>query len=106
MTRSLLALLVLFPFTGHADSTFGDPQLGKIKSPSCMFCHGTDGIATNPAYPNLKGQNALYLYQSMKAYQAGEREGPLAEMMAAQLSRLDDQDLKDVAAYFAQHSLQ
>ncbi|UPQ90073.1 c-type cytochrome [Vibrio sinaloensis] len=102
MTRSLTILLLCLPMLSQANSNFGDPQLGKIKAPSCVFCHGADGVATNPTYPNLNGQDVQYLYQSMKAYQNGERVGPLAEMMTAQLSRLDDQDLKDVAAYFAQ----
>ncbi|XHY22715.1 hypothetical protein ViNHUV68_35120 [Vibrio sp. NH-UV-68] len=100
MIRSLV-LLFFIPFATLANTSFGDPELGKIKAPSCVFCHGTNGIATNPSYPNLNNQNAQYLYQSMQAYQQGDRQGPLAEMMAAQLSRLNDQDLKDVAAYFA-----
>jgi cytochrome c553 len=37
----------------------------------------------------------------MKDYQNGNRQGALAEMMKAQLSRLNDQDLKDIAAYFS-----
>ncbi|MGF1806922.1 cytochrome c, partial [Aliivibrio sifiae] len=45
-----------------------------------------------------------YLYSSMKAYQNGERTGPLALMMKAQLQRLNDQDLKDIAAFYANAS--
>jgi len=102
MTRSLIILMLHLPMASQASSNFGDPQAGKIRAPRCVFVHGTNGVATNPTYPNLNDQDAQYLYQSMKAYQNGERVGPLAEMMTAQLSRLDDQDLKDVAAYFAQ----
>ncbi|RJX71371.1 cytochrome c [Vibrio sinensis] len=83
-------------------SSFGDAKLGKIKSPSCVFCHGQTGIAANSSYPNLNGQNAPYLYQAMKDYQQGTRTTPLAQMMAAQLRQLDDQDLKDVAAFYAE----
>lgn len=99
MARILLLLLILSPFTQA--EPFGDPQLGKIKAPSCVFCHGQTGIAVNPSYPNINGQNASYLFQSMKDYQNGNRKGPLAEMMKAQLSRLNDEDLKDIAAYFS-----
>ncbi|HDV5564351.1 TPA: cytochrome c, partial [Vibrio cholerae] len=49
----------------------------------------------------LDGQNPEYLYSAMKAYQLGERTGPMAEMMRAQLQRLNDQDLRDIAAFYA-----
>ncbi|MGY5539458.1 cytochrome c [Vibrio sp. Hep-1b-8] len=99
MARVFLLLLLLSPFSQA--ELFGDPELGKIKAPSCVFCHGQTGQAVKPSYPNINGQNAQYLYQSMKDYQQGNRTGPLAEMMKGQLSRLNDQDLKDIAAYFS-----
>jgi len=37
----------------------------------------------------------------MKAYQDDERKGSLAEMMKQQLSKLNNQDLADIAAYYA-----
>jgi len=100
MIRVLL-LLSIIPSVTLADTSFGDAELGKVKAPSCIFCHGVDGTASNLSYPNIKGQNPQYLYQSMKDYQNGNRQGPLAEMMKAQLSRLNDDDLKDIAAYFS-----
>ncbi|MEZ8100761.1 c-type cytochrome [Vibrio bivalvicida] len=96
-----LPLLLFIPSLALASNQFGDPESGKIKSPSCVFCHGQDGTASNPAYPHLKGQNAQYLFKSMKDYQDGNRTGALAEMMKVQLSRLNDQDLKDISAYFS-----
>lgn len=99
--KRLLALVFLIPSLSFANDNFGDPQLGKIKAPSCIFCHGVDGTASNPTYPHIKGQNAQYLFQSMKDYQDGKRKGPLAQMMKAQLSRLSDQDLRDISAYFS-----
>ncbi|MCK6263448.1 cytochrome c [Vibrio sp. ZSDE26] len=106
MKTTTVTLLILFGWSANiADSNatpFGDPELGKLKAPSCVFCHGKTGISTNPSYPNIQGQNELYLYNAMKAYQNGERTGPLSEMMGQQLQRLNDQDLKDVASYFSQ----
>lgn len=99
MARVFLFILFLSSFTQA--KPLGDPELGKIKAPSCVFCHGTTGQAVNPSYPHLAGQDATYLYQSMKDYQDGHRQGPLADMMKAQLSRLNDNDLRDIAAYFA-----
>lgn len=79
----------------------GNASLGPLKTPSCRFCHGVDGIASIPSYPNLRGQNAPYLLNAMKAYQNGDRKGDLAEMMRTQLSALNDQDLADIAAFYA-----
>ncbi|MCR9387222.1 c-type cytochrome [Vibrio metoecus] len=95
LTFILLSLLSSYAFAA------GDPILGQQKAPSCVFCHGSDGIATQSSYPNLRGQTADYLFQSMKSYQQGERSGPMADMMKAQLQRLNDQDLRDVAAFYA-----
>ncbi len=88
----------------NAQALNGDPKLGKIKAPSCVFCHGKNGVATNSAYPNLAGQSPQYLYSAMKDYQQGLRQGPNAKMMQVQLSKLTDQDLRDVATFFASPS--
>ncbi|WP_159653161.1 c-type cytochrome [Vibrio atypicus] len=96
---SLLALFLFLPLSSA--NANGNPELGKIKSPSCVFCHGSNGQAVNDTYPNLNGQNAEYLVQSMLSYQNGLRKGDLAAMMQAQLSRLNEQDLRDIAAFYA-----
>jgi len=96
-----IAITMGFIATTTYANEFGDAELGKIKSPSCVFCHGPTGEAVSPNYPNLSGQNAQYLYQSMKAYQQGNRSGALADMMKTQLSKLNDQDLKDIATYYS-----
>ncbi|MDF2153458.1 cytochrome c [Vibrio sp. CAU 1672] len=103
MLRPSILLLALISGSSLA-AAFGDAQQGKIKSPSCGFCHGTNGIASNSEYPNLAGQDPQYLFNAMKAYKNDQRTGPLAEMMKAQLSRLNDDDLRDVAAFYAEQA--
>ncbi|TON22850.1 cytochrome C554 [Vibrio parahaemolyticus] len=103
MLRTLLLTSLIFTSTVYANP-FGDAEKGKVKTPSCVYCHGTNGLSSNDAYPNLAGQSPKYLYDSMKAYQDGLRTGPLAEMMKAQLRKLNDEDLRDVAAFFAEQS--
>ncbi|MEZ8042330.1 cytochrome c [Vibrio sp. 10N.222.54.F12] len=97
--RSFTLLLLTLSPSLHA-SNFGDPELGKMKSPSCIFCHNPTGETSNTAYPKLSGQDSTYLYNTMKAYQNGDRQGAYAEMMQTQLSKLNDQDLKDIAAFY------
>ncbi|ERS92156.1 MULTISPECIES: c-type cytochrome [unclassified Halomonas] len=79
----------------------GDPAAGEGKVAACAACHGTDGMATAPIYPNLAGQNAEYLVSSLKAYRAGERGGGMSAMMTPQAQALSDEDIADIAAYYA-----
>ncbi|MCL9776655.1 c-type cytochrome [Vibrio methylphosphonaticus] len=105
MTRLFTTVFAtyLVSFTVSA-SGFGDPNLGEQKSPSCVFCHNPNGAPTQASYPNLNGQDPLYLFNAMKAYQLGERKGALSEMMKVQLRNLNEDDLKDVAAFYATRS--
>lgn len=79
----------------------GDVAAGQAKAAVCAACHGADGIALIPGYPNLKGQNEQYLVSSIKAYKNKERNGGMAAVMQAQASMLSDADIANLAAYYA-----
>ncbi|EIC2296856.1 cytochrome c [Vibrio cholerae] len=79
----------------------GDVAAGQAKAAVCAACHGMDGIAVIPGYPNLKGQNEQYLISSVKAYKNKERTGGLAAVMQAQAMMLSDEDIANLAAYYA-----
>ncbi len=79
----------------------GDAAAGKAKSAVCAACHGVDGIATIPTYPNIAGQNEAYLVESMKAYREKRRTGGQAVIMQGQSMALSDEDIADLAAYYA-----
>ncbi|PFG55590.1 cytochrome c553 [Vibrio sp. ES.051] len=79
----------------------GNVEAGQAKAGVCAACHGADGIATIPAYPNLKGQNEQYIISSIKAYKNKERNGGLAAVMQAQASLLSDEDIENLAAYYS-----
>jgi len=49
-------------------------------------------------WPNLAGQKAGYLVLQMKAFRDGTRNNPMMSPMAAGLS---DDDIANIAAYFA-----
>jgi cytochrome c553 len=76
----------------------GDPQAGAEKAQACFACHGENGVSSNPAWPKLAGQYADYLLQALKAYKSGDRENAI---MAGQVANLSEQDMADLAAYFA-----
>lgn len=78
-----------------------DPTAGQQKAAGCVACHGANGVAIIPGYPSLKGQNEQYLVMSMQAYKNKQRTGGMASMMQAQMSILSNEDIENLAAYFA-----
>ena len=100
-TSLATALLVGLTLLGGAAQAAGDPAAGRTKAGTCMGCHGIPGYQN--AYPNynvpkLGGQHPEYLVAALKAYKAGERSHAT---MKAQVAGLTEQDMLDLAAYFA-----
>lgn len=76
----------------------GNPQAGKSKAASCASCHGEDGNSENSMFPRLAGQYESYLIRALSEYKSGARSNP---MMMGFASTLSEEDMKDVAAYYA-----
>jgi cytochrome c553 len=77
----------------------GDPVKGQsIAASVCAACHGADGNAPIPANPNLAAQHPEYLVKQLLNYKSGERSNPI---MAGIVAALSDEDMRNVAAYFA-----
>jgi len=76
----------------------GDPVAGKEKSLLCQGCHGEVGISIEGMIPSLAGQYGSYIAKQLRNYQAGTRSHQIMNAMAATIS---DDDLADIAAYFA-----
>lgn len=77
----------------------GDPAAGKELVAACAACHGQDGATPiDPTYPVLAGQNEKYLLRQLQLIQTDER---LVSLMAGQLNGKSEQDLADMAAYYA-----
>lgn len=79
----------------------GNVERGAGLAYTCSGCHGVDGaVNVYPTYhvPKLGGQNADYVEIALQAYRDGSRAHPT---MHAQATQLSDQDIADVAAYFA-----
>ena len=77
----------------------GNPVAGKDKSLLCQGCHGEVGISIEGMAPKLAGQYALYIDKQIHDFQSGVR---IHEIMSAVAQTVtDDQDLADIAAYFA-----
>lgn len=85
-----------------AQTVAGNAANGQQKVAQCIGCHGLGGYqASFPAVyrvPKIAGQGAGYLASALTAYQKGERRHPT---MRGVTSNLNEQDIADVAAYYA-----
>lgn len=84
-------------FTADA-SLVGDAAAGKAQTAVCGACHGPDGNSAVPTFPKLAGQGEKYLLKQLRDIRDGARPVPT---MAGQLDGKSNQDLADIAAYFA-----
>jgi cytochrome c553 len=103
-TNTILALAALFcAGVANAQAPTGDANRGRERVQMCQGCHGIDGWRTAfpEVYhvPKLAGQHAQYLVGALQAYRSGARSHPSMRAIAASLS---DQDIADLAAYYAQ----
>ena len=101
------ALLIAVSFVTSqalAQDLQGDAKAGEKKIAMCIGCHGIKGYqASFPEVyrvPMISGQNAKYIQNALVAYRGGERKHPTMRGISASLT---DQDIADIAAYYAAH---
>ncbi len=90
----LLVAAILCTGAAHAR----DPVAGKAKAGMCATCHGPLGLSQLPNAPHLAGQPAIYTAEQLKNYRSGKRQN---EVMAVIAKPLTDQDIDDLAAWYA-----
>lgn len=83
----------------------GDAENGAVLHEQywCSSCHGPSGVAQSRNYPSVAGQVETYVYKTLQDYREGRRMegGGRSVAMAASVRGLSDQDLADLAAYYA-----
>jgi cytochrome c553 len=83
--------------TPQSPFTAGKLADGATKSAVCAACHGPNGNSSNPDWPRLSGQSAVYVAEQLRLFRATTRANPTMMPMAASLS---DQDVADLAVYY------
>lgn len=76
----------------------GNVAAGKTKAATCAACHGADGNSLIPMYPSIAGQSANYIAKQLHEFKSGERNNPV---MAGMVAALTEEDMHDLAAFFA-----
>ena len=68
----------------------------------CSNCHGIDGNSSSPNFPRLAGQTEEYFTSQMTGFRGHSRSDPAGFEYMWGLSRhLTDEQIKDLAAYYA-----
>lgn len=112
MIRSAaLAILLATSFVTHASeeaTAKADPAKGKIVAETiCVACHGVDGNSMLSDNPHLAGQFEQYIYKQLTNFKA-TGDVPAARdnaIMAGMVAALSDEDMRNVAAWFASQKL-
>lgn len=73
--------------------------------PACEQCHGPGGVGVGAAFPPLAGQSAVYIAAQLRAWQRGSRHNDPLALMQHISAALDDQDITEVAGWFAAQPL-
>lgn len=76
----------------------GNAEAGATKAATCLACHGVGGNSSNPEWPSLAGQNAAYIAEQLGMFRKTHRQN---ELMAPMAMILTDEDVLDIAAYYA-----
>lgn len=104
---SLLGVALCYAAADAADGFVNNPAQIPADEPAndtkalaagCAACHGTEGIANNPAWPNLAGQKRGYLAAQIKAFRDGRRNNPL---MNAAVRQLSNRQINRLADFYA-----
>jgi len=96
---SIATITLGLALSAPAWALHGDADAAKqMATTVCAACHGPDGNSTVPNFPRLAGQNEDYLSITLTRYKTKERVNAI---MNAQAANLSDQDIANLAAYFA-----
>jgi len=102
-TASAAVIVLLAVFAPLQAFAQGDAGAGAEKITVCLACHGQDGnMSQLPNVPKIGGQTEKYLLKQMHDIKTGLRAAPL---MTGMLNALNDQDMANVAAYYASQPL-
>jgi cytochrome c553 len=94
LASTIVSVLVLF----GGEALAQDPLAGRARAAMCTTCHGPLGLSQLPQAPHLAGQPAIYLVEQLKHFRNGKRQG---EMMSVIAKPLTDQEINDLAAWYA-----
>ena len=103
---AVAALAASMPLRAQEKATaadqVADQAAQKVAGSICSACHGSSGVSTSPVFPNLAGQQELYLAAQLKAFKAKTRgEADAHDYMWGMATLLDESVIVGLARYYA-----
>lgn len=103
--RCALLVIAMVMQPAFAQELKGNAAAGSKLVDQCMGCHGLKGYRSSfpeiYRVPMISGQSEKYLAVALAAYRSGERKHPT---MRGVVASLNDQEIADIAAYYAASS--
>jgi cytochrome c553 len=116
MKKHVLSLLLAMGAAAltQSVSAAGDASAGADKSAVCAACHGADGNSPAPTFPKIAGLGERYILKQLHDIQTWDKAtgddkattGRAVPEMTGLLSGLSEQDLQDIAAHYAEQTIQ
>jgi cytochrome c553 len=97
---ALAGLLAAGPAAAQATAPAANDFQARVWAASCMACHGTDGRAEGVAL-TLAGRSADELFDLLRAYRNGNRQGTIMQQHAKGYS---EDELRRIAQAFTSAS--
>ncbi|WP_245800478.1 c-type cytochrome [Thiomonas intermedia] len=103
MKKVLFLASLMLAASAHAQDVVGNAAVGAKLVATCQGCHNMGGGYRSSfpemfAVPMINGQSAQYIVDALKEYKNGNRRFPTMRAVAASLT---DQQMADIAAYYA-----
>lgn len=94
-----MTLMVAVALLGLCGSALagGDAKAGKVKAEACAACHGANGEGSSPSLA-LAGKKQDKLLHDLREYKSGKKNHAMMKVAA---SKLSEEDMEDLAAYYA-----
>ncbi|MBC6904135.1 cytochrome c4 [Saccharophagus sp. K07] len=105
MSNSFRTILLVLGLSALAPTALaaGDAARGETLVAVCAACHGADGNSPAPNFPKIAGLGEKYITKQLVDIKTGVRVVP---EMTGLLNDFSQQDLADMAAFFAGKGMQ
>ena len=97
--RLIFALMFILMLAAGSVQAGGDAARGQELAVDCADCHGDDGLGDEDV-PAIAGMDAAEQLKELMDFKSGAREDEEGDMIDS-VEDLSEQDMADLAAYFA-----
>jgi cytochrome c553 len=97
--KLLFVVMIVMLSAAGAVQAGGDPARGAELAADCVDCHGADGMG-DADNPKIAGLDEAKHVEMLEGYKSGAIPDPDG-MMVDYVAELSEQDMADLAAYYA-----